>query len=139
MGWNPWRVLRARTHLELGWSWFNVGRGRIEQLAGGRRRITLQADLGRRLRSQVLGHELVHDELDLLWPPDAPLPLVEKGERLVERINAERTIPIGALEGFVRRRVDSDLPVTALDVAEEFDVTEELAGLALTLIAPEVT
>lgn len=138
VGWNPWAVLRTREHLELAWGWFTIGRGRIEQLATGRRRITLQADLGRRLRSQVLGHELVHDELDLLWPPGTPSPLVQKGERLVERINAERTIPIGALEAFVRRRVESEIAVTALDVADEFDVTEELAHLALTLLPDEM-
>lgn len=134
MGWNPWRALRSRPHLDLAWAYLSTGWGRIEDTGGGRRRITIQADLDRRQRSEVLGHELVHDELDLLWSPEVSPAVVEKGERLVERINAERTIPLGALRSFVDRRVASEMSVTALDVSEEFDVTEELAGLALRLL-----
>lgn len=140
VGWNPWRELRAREHLRLTWAPLRPGRGRIEQLPAGFRRITLDITLNRQERSEVLGHELIHDEYDLLWPPGTPKALVVKGERFVERTNAERSIPLGALEEFVRRRIASDLEVTALDVAEEFDVTEQLAALALTLLQmPPIT
>jgi hypothetical protein len=134
VGWNPWRVLRAREHLRLTWAPLAPGRGRIEDLPAGFRRITLDITLERRERSEVLGHELIHDEFDLLWPPGTPSALIVKGERFVDRVNAERTIPMGALAGYVERRLASDLTVTPLDVAEEFDVTEQLAELALRLL-----
>lgn len=134
LGWNPWAVLRTRAHIELAWASLSVGRGRIEQTSDGRRRIILDPALGRRQRSVVLGHELVHDELDLLWPPGSPPGLVAKGERLVDRINAERTIPLGALRAYIDRLVDLGEAVTSPMVAEQFDTTEELAELAMRLI-----
>lgn len=134
MGWDTWAVLRGRSHIELCWATLSTGRGMIEQVGRGRRRITLESSLLRRQRSETLGHELIHDELDLLWPPDAPPGLVAKGERLVERINAERCIPLGALQSYVDRRLDLGEAVTAADVAEEFDSTVHLAELCLTLL-----
>ena len=117
------------------WASLSPGFGRIEDIGGGLRRIVLDPSLGRRQRSVTLGHELVHDELDLLWPPNAPPGLVEKGERLVEKINAERSIPLGVLQAFVDRTVDMGDPVTAEAVADEFDTTVQLAQLALELLA----
>jgi hypothetical protein len=133
-GWNPWRVLWSRPHLELRWALLTPGSGRIEELAGGRRRITLDARLGRRARSATLGHELVHDELDLLSPPGVPDAVVARTEQLVERINAERTLPPGALRAYVDRVLGLEEAVTAAMVADEFDTTEQLAKLALHLL-----
>jgi hypothetical protein len=137
VGWNPWRVLRERPHLELAWALLSAGKGRIEDKAAGGRRITIDARLDRRNRSATLGHELVHDELNLLWPPGTPAGIVEKGEQLVERVNTGRTIPMGALQGFVDRAVEMGEGVTAEMVAEEFDTTVRLADLALRLLAQD--
>lgn len=135
MGWRPWRVLRGRPHLVLRWAPLRPGRGLIEDHGGGRRRITLDPGLDQRTRSETLGHELVHDELDLLWLPGTPPALIEKGERLVERINAERTVPLGVLQAYVDRMVDLGEGVTAEMVADEFGTTVELADLVLRLLA----
>ena len=134
VGWNPWAELRARPHLILEWASLSGGRGRIDDRGDGTRTITIEASLRRCERAETLGHELVHDELDMLWPPDAPPAIVAKGERMVEHITAKRFLPIGALQAYVNTRVASDMTVTARDVAEEFDTTEELAALALTLL-----
>jgi hypothetical protein len=137
LGWNPWRVLRSRRHLDLTWGYLTAGRGQIEDLKRGRRRITLHATLPRRERSEVLGHELLHDEFDLLWSAGTPRALVAKGERFIDQENARRSVPMPALRSYVDRRVASDIPVTVPDVAEEFDVTDDLARRALEMLRCE--
>jgi hypothetical protein len=134
-GWNPWRELRGRRHLDLTWGYLSNGRGRIEERPRGRRRITLHPTLPRRERSEVLGHELLHDEYDLLWPPGTPRALVQKGEVFIDRENARRSVPREALIGYLGRRAAAEMPVTVEDVAEEFDVTDDLARQALQLLA----
>ena len=130
-----WRDLRGRDHLEFRWARLGSGLGRIEDIGAGRRRIVVDSRLDRRLRWTTLGHELVHDELDLLWPPGAPPALVQKGEATVERINVDRFVPPDELRALVRQRVDADMTVTVLDVVEEFDVDPDLAREALHRLA----
>lgn len=131
--WIPWHTLKERPHLILRWARLHPGRGRIEDVGGGRRVITLDPRLEQRPRAAVLGHELVHDELDYVWPPNAPLALVEKGEEHVHRVTTRRFIPPGELGEFIRSRVGSDLPVTVQDVAEEFACDVGVARDALYL------
>jgi hypothetical protein len=130
-GWHTWRVLRERSHLKVTWGVLSRGRGRIEQTGRKERTITLDVRLDRRERSEVLGHELIHDEFDMLWPPGMPKGLVEKSERFIDQTNVDRSVPEGALKEFIEARVESDLPVMLEDVVEAFDVSERLARLAI--------
>lgn len=131
VGWNPWRTLRSRPHLELTWGYLSQGRGRIEEIGRGRRLITLDVRLNRRERSEVCGHELIHDEFDMLWKPGTPKALIESGERFIDRENTERTLPSKVLRDYIDTCLGADLAVTAFDVSEEFDVTVSLAAAAL--------
>lgn len=87
--------------------------------------------LGRRERNATLAHELVHDERGLLYVPGTPPGLVEKEEHWVRTITARRLVPPGELARYVAR-LDGD-GVTAMMVAEEFDVPVEIAHTALRL------
>jgi hypothetical protein len=135
--WNVWRELRAREHLVLVWASLSPGSGRIEQLPDGRRVITLDPRLRQQARAEALGHELLHDEYDLLWPPDTPPALVEAGERFVERETVRRFLPADDLARWVDRRSADGRGTTARDVAMWFGVTEALAALALSLLTLE--
>lgn len=103
-------------------------RGRIVQ-HDGYRLITLDPTLGRVDRNGVLSHELVHDELDLLWPPGTPEGIVQKGERLVERISDERLLPPGELAAWVAKREEQMTLVR--DVCDEFDIPADVADRSL--------
>lgn len=133
--WNPWRALRARTHIELEWAWFHdLGtRGLIEDAppAPGRV-ITLHAGLGRIDRRATLAHDLVHDERGLP-PASCPVLLREKAEAAVRREVARRLVPLDELRAMVFARTSLDEPATAADIAERFDVPEHVARLACTL------
>jgi hypothetical protein len=105
-------------------------KGRIVDHANGLRTITLDPGLDRRGRRHTLTHELVHDELDLLWPAGTPRRLVTKGEFRVERVSMDRLVPLVELNAFVAARQEVE-PVEAWHVADEFDVPVDLAGRAL--------
>lgn len=126
--WNPWLTLRERHWLTLEWAELEHGRGRL--VDDGRRRVVqLDHRLSRRDRSAVLAHELVHDERDLLYDEHTPPGLVEKEEHAVRRITAERLVPLDALARYIARQDGGG--VTVAMVAEEFDVSAEVAELAL--------
>lgn len=95
--------------------------------------VVIDTGLGRRERHEALAHELVHIERTPVGIGEHPM-LEQLDEERVRREVASRCVPLGALASYVRRRVESDFPVTAADVSEEFDVTEELAALALRLL-----
>lgn len=109
-------------------------KGKIVDHADGLRTITLDSRLGRVDRRCVLSHELTHDDLNLLWPPDAPEPLVAKGERLVERVSDERLVPPTELRAWIDRGPD-DLQVVAWMVAEQWDVSIDVASRSLDRLA----
>lgn len=86
----------------------------------------------------MLGHELVHLErgigIEGRLVPEAWRAVVAREETTVEREVARRLLPLGELKLFVAARLMDDEPTTVLDVAEEFDVTEALAAIALDLL-----
>lgn len=135
--WIPWHALKARPHLVLRWAAVSPGRGRIEDVGGGRRLITIDPSLDQRNRAATLGHEIVHDELDMLWPPGTPPALVEKGEQKVDRITTKRFVPPAELVELIRQKVSMDTGVTVADVCEEFEVAECVARRALYLFSIE--
>jgi hypothetical protein len=109
-------------------------KGRIVDHANGMRTITLDPRLDQRERNATLVHELVHDELDLLWPPGTPVAVVAKGEFRVDRITMDRLIPPVELAEYVARMAEVE-PVEAWKVADDFDVPLEIAGRALERLA----
>jgi hypothetical protein len=91
--------------------------------------IVIDPTLGRRARNEALAHELVHIERGCA--ADAPPGLAAKEEIAVRGEVVRRLLPTEDVGLYVARRVASDLPVTAWDVAEEFDCSEQLAERAL--------
>lgn len=134
-GWNPWRTLCEREHIALEWEHLPAGLDAWwAPLAGGYAVIALAMQLSRRGRSCALSHELVHDERGLTTS-DMPPALASKEEWHVERISASRLVPPDELAAVVRRIVDCGEGVTAEAIADEFDVTVDVARLALALLS----
>lgn len=100
--------------------------------------IVVDSRLGRQLRNEALAHELIHHErgggAGRDGMPSAWRDIEARDEAQVGREVARRLLPLGALELWVRAKVQDDGQVTAFDVAEEFDVTEQLATVALGLL-----
>ena len=122
---NPWRTLRDRPHLTLHWRHLPEGMGGLWTTGS----ITLDPRLSRVERRCVLMHELIHDERRIGWP-FASAGTMESEERIVRGETARRLVPPDELLELVRRCDDIE-PVTATVVAREFDVTPQVAFLAL--------
>lgn len=135
--WNPWRELRAREHIVFMLDPIaEVGGGAAYYRRGDRAAIVIDPDLDQRQRAAALAHELVHDELASAGPPLPPgvpvHPMYERRtDRLVDRIAAGRLLPLRPLHEFCERQTDAGLDVQPHDVAEEFDVAEDVAVLQL--------
>jgi hypothetical protein len=101
--------------------------------------VLLDPALGRKERAAALGHELVHLErgggADASGMPAGWSAVVARDEHQVDDEVARRLVPLEALRGLIRRRLDADLQVTVGEVAEEFDTTDEVARRALLLLA----
>jgi hypothetical protein len=95
--------------------------------------IVLDLRLDRRARRCVLAHELVHAERGIGHGAATPATM-EREEEAVRREVARRLVPPGLLASFVASAIDVG-GLTALDVAEEFDVEVDVAGKALELLA----
>jgi hypothetical protein len=128
--------LRDRAHLTLVFADLpdTCGRGALLEDGDGQRTVMLDYRLGRRDRRGILGHELCHDDTDILYLPDTPPALIEKGEAFVNRVNAERLVPIDELAALVRRIVDVGDPVHAADVCDHFDVPLDVALRAMAAL-----
>ena len=132
-GWRVWRELRERTHLELRFAALPDADGQLIDVDGRRRIVVLDHRLGRRERRAVLAHELVHDERGLLFDDDTPAGIVRKEEAIVDAITAARLVPLDDLQSFITARDDAE-GITVRDVAEEFDVPDDVAARAIRLL-----
>jgi hypothetical protein len=129
-GWNPWAAAARLPRLEI---WFDdVPDGATWHRVDGRDHITIDSRAGRRERSALLAHELVHVErgVGYPWATEATM---EREEAIVRRETARRLVPTDELAALVARRSEVE-PVTASLVAEEFDVPERVAQEALRLL-----
>lgn len=129
--WNPWAELRAREELEL--VWVDVPEGGALVDDGQQRRVMMSARLGRRSRSEVLTHELAHDERDVLDGPDTHPLTMQLEEERVRRITASRLVPAHLLDDYISEQLSISEAVTVADVAEAFDTTAGVAQTALML------
>lgn len=137
--WNPWRALRSRSHITFALHRLPPATGgAVYGRRGDRVAIIVDTELSPGDRAAALAHELVHDERG---PPpaqdDVPMsfwPVIIREEGHVERIVAARLVPLDALAAYVDTLVEIGESVTALEVADEFDVPMALAGRALGLL-----
>jgi hypothetical protein len=130
--WNPWRALRQRPATTFAFAPLGGPAGRWERDPDGDV-ILVEAALGRRARRVALAHELVHAERGV-GHPDATGATMALEESQVRREVARRLVPPAELRRFVADRGGVG-PVEPYDVAEEFDVTLEVADLACRLLA----
>jgi len=128
MGENPWNTLREQPELVLVWSELPDDTAAMWEGV----EIHLDYRLSRVERRCALMHELVHYERQIGWPA-ASTATMEKEERAVRIEAAMRLVPLGPLAEWVVRRVTVE-PITAELVAQEWDVTCEVAALALSLL-----
>jgi len=130
-GWNPWLALRQRPATEFAFAPLGGPAGCWERDAEGDL-ILVEAGLGRRERRVALAHELVHAERGVGHPEASGATMALEEER-VRREVARRLVPPAELRRFVAARAGVG-PVDVHDVAEEFDVTAEVAELACRLL-----
>lgn len=97
--------------------------------------IMIDPSEGRVRRRCLLAHELVHDErgggCHADYMPPSWRAVVRREEAWVNNIVADRLVPPQELQALCHRAVERGEAVTARDVADEFDVTEEVAERAL--------
>ena len=134
--WNPWRALRSRTHIVFRLAPLPAETGgAIYWPRGSRAAIIIDPALSQVARRAALAHELVHDErgggADLEGMPGSWSAVVMRDEAAVNAEVARRLVPPAELAEFCRMMVALELPVSALDVAEEFQVPEAVAALAM--------
>lgn len=95
--------------------------------------IALDHKLGQQARNEVLTHELVH--VDRGGGSTHPDPIVRRREeRRVDEEVARLLVPLDDLLVWLRSSYE---PVTTADVAEEWDVSHEVAAIALGLLPME--
>lgn len=111
------------------------GRGRVDvdADADGAERIYLDHGLDRRERKATLMHELIHLERGVP-EVDCPPLLRAKEEATVRRLTASELIPPDELRTWVNVRVEVE-PVTAVDMADHFDVPVDVAVEAMRHVA----
>lgn len=146
LGWNPWRSLREQPDLEfaLGPLSDRFGGAVYSPVpAEGWAAIVIDNRLSRTERADALAHELVHHERGGTCPthnmPDGWAVVARREERRVQRIVAERRVPLDMLAELVNALEFMELPVEAWSVAQQFDVTEAVATTALQLLQAKET
>jgi hypothetical protein len=72
----------------------------------------------------------VHDERGIFYTAEAPAKLVAKEEHAVRAETARRLVPTAELASIARRAAAED-PVELWQLADWFDVPEEIAALAV--------
>lgn len=101
----------------------------------GFRCILISAALSPEEKVAALAHELAHDDCHggCHHPglPEQLRPVVARDEARVDRVAADRILPLAGLASWVDRRVDNDRPVTAAEAAEELEVAPWVAELQL--------
>lgn len=124
-GENPWQTLRGRPVVRLWWSLLPPG---VDAVWDGDE-IHIDFRLSRTERRCALMHELVHHERQVGWP-DASAATMEREEQIVRSETARRLVPPEHLARWVEARAEVE-PITAELVAQEWDVTAEVARVAL--------
>lgn len=130
-----WRTLPDRddVHVRVTSLPAACGGGVLVRLDHGEVWILIDADRPAVERRAILAHELEHlDRGSARWPgaPESWDAVVAREERRVDDRVAGRLVPEQELQAFVRRCLSIDEYVTALDVAEHFEVPVDVAERA---------
>lgn len=142
--WNPWRALRERAHIDFGLGPLpdRMG-GAVYWPDGERTIIAIDERLPRRERAAALAHELVHDERgggrDFPEAPETWSAVVARDELAVHLEVARRLVPVDALRSYCERLATTYEPVRPADVADEFDVSIDVALTAMRMMLEEGT
>lgn len=139
--WNPWRALRALDDVDFALV------DLPEVLGGGVyipddhwAAILIDRSLGRRQRNALLAHELIHHRrgggtsrqgMPATWEP-----IARREELIVDREVAQRLVPLEELAGLMAEADDLEVTIEAWQVADHFDVTVEVAELAMRMASP---
>lgn len=132
--WNPWAELKSSPWITLQYADIDGADATTVTTNDGGYIVTLAHRLSRRQRKVALAHELVHIDIGQLWPRGTAGHIIMRSELIVDRRVAERLVPEAELRPFVKRRLDLGEMCLARDVAEEFDVTPDVADRALRLL-----
>lgn len=140
MRWKAWGALRERTHITLAFMMDlpDTTGGAVYARRGNRAVVLIDPRLDRRRRHAALAHELIHDErgIDVHELPATPLwrPLQARDERQVDDEVARRLVPLDELERVVSLAEACGHGLEAWEVADEFDVPDEVARRACELL-----
>jgi hypothetical protein len=135
--WNPWAELRGRPELYVAILELRHGDAFYWPCPDGSKRcaIGLGGHLDRVGRRCALAHELVHHErgggCSWVGQPDTWSSVVARDEAAVDEEVARRLVPVGELAEMVAAVEDLGDGLEVWHVAEEFDVTAEVADRAL--------
>jgi hypothetical protein len=140
--WHPWRDLRGRTHLA-----FHVAPlpaatgGAVHVRRGDRSLIILDPNLTQVERRCALAHELVHDErgggCDQPGMPDMWAHVALREERRTDDEAVRRLVPPAQLLEYCVRIADAQGSLGPAEVADEFNVTIDVAERALLLLGQQ--
>lgn len=137
--WEPWRELRGRAHIVFALEALPDAIDAIYWPRSNRAAIVIDSRLGRRQRRAALAHELIHDErgggADQPDMPDSWHAVVARDEQTVDREVAARLVPTGELRLLVDDLAELGHPVEVWEIAEAFDVPDDVARLALRMLA----
>jgi Zn-dependent peptidase ImmA (M78 family) len=133
--WDPWLDLSTRRHIVFELDRIaKIGGGALYARRGAHAAIVIDPDLSSRDQRAALAHELVHDErggiADHGGAPGTWTAVVRREERTVDAIAAQRLVPLDQLEDWARRRSTIG-PILLVDVADEFDVPDRVALVAV--------
>ncbi|HEX7134778.1 MAG TPA: ImmA/IrrE family metallo-endopeptidase [Iamia sp.] len=131
-----WREARSRPNLEVVVTDLPAGMRALHAVdEDGFRCILISAALTPAEKLAALAHELAHDDCEggCHHPglPDRLRAVVARDEARVDRVAADRILPLAWLASWVDRQVAADRPVTAAGAAEELDVADWVAELQL--------
>jgi hypothetical protein len=132
--WRPWRALRERSTIEFMLCDLPPGVRAIYGRRGDDEAIIVNQTLTPAERLAAIAHELVHVERGgsghCAGAPQSWGAVVAREEARVDRIVAERLVPLGRLADFVTARAELE-GVTAEHAAEEFGVPADVAERAM--------
>lgn len=131
-----WREARARPNLDVVVTDLPEGVRALHAVGDdGFRCILISAALSPEDKVAALAHELAHDDCQGgCHHPGLPEPLrvvVARDEARVDRVAADRILPLHWLSAWVDHQVDNERPVTAAEAADELGVAVWIAELQL--------
>jgi hypothetical protein len=135
---SPWDELVRMTDVLFDRAHLPSGVDAVRWSDGRRTLILLDRSLDRAGRRAALAHELEHHRrgggaCQPAMPPTWRA-VARREEEIVDRAVARRLVPQDDLVAFIVRQGTIGEPVTALDVAEQFDVPPAVADRALQLL-----